>query len=140
MNNKNNLPKAISVISVILGTVDLLRGVMHTLLLNFAASNIAGLDLSTTQASDLMKLMGSFGISNYITGIALILLGWKARELAWIMLAVIPGAYLIGGLAIRFYSSGSAETQAAWGGIPMMGIYLAVSTITFLFGLWRKRT
>jgi len=139
MNNSKNLPKAVSIISIILGSIDLIRGVMHTILLNFTASNIAGLDLSTTQAVDLMQLMGSFGISNYISGIALILLGWKARDLAWIMLGVIPAAYLIGGTAIKLYSAGSTQTQAAWGGIPMMVTYLAVCSVTFLYGLWKRK-
>ncbi|MCJ7715217.1 MAG: hypothetical protein MUO54_01685 [Anaerolineales bacterium] len=140
MNNIKNLPKVVSIVSIILGSIDLVRGVMHTILLNFAASNIAGLDLSSTQASDLLQLMGAFGISNYITGIALILVGWKARDLAWIMLGVIPAVYLIGGLAIRLYSAGSTETQAAWGCIPMMAVYLAVSSITFIYGLWKSRS
>lgn len=140
MKNTSNIPKIVSVVSIILGSIDLVRGFMHTILLNFAASNIAGLDLSTAQASDLLQLMGAFGISNYITGIALILVGWKARDLAWIMLGVVPATYLIGGLAIRFYSTGSTETQAAWGGISMMAVYLAVSTITFLYGLLKKKS
>ena len=82
MNKPTGLPKIISIVSIFLGAIDLARGVMHTMLLDFAAANIAGLDLFTIQAGDLRQLMGSFGISNFITGITLILLGWKARELA----------------------------------------------------------
>ena len=139
MDNSSKIPKLVSIIAILLGCLDLVRGLMHTILLEYAASNIAGLDLTTSQAADLLRLMGSFGISNYISGIALILVGWKARDLAWIMLGGIPAAYLIGGLATRFYSAGLTETQAAWGGIPMMAVYLAVSMITFLYGLWKKR-
>ena len=58
-----------------MGCLDLLRGFMHTVLLDFAAANIAGLDLSTSLAGDLLQMMGAFGISNYLTGIILILLG-----------------------------------------------------------------
>ena len=140
MNNSKNLPKIVTIVSIVLGSLDILRGVMHTILISFAATNIAGLDLTTAQASDLLQLMGAFGISNYITGTALIMVGWKARDLAWIMLGVVPGAYLIGGIAIRLNNAGSAETQAAWGGIPMMAVYLAVSTFTFLYGLWKKKS
>ena len=140
MNNKINLPKIISFIAIALGGLDLIRGFMHTILIRFAATNIAGLDLSTSQAGDLLVLMGSFGISNYISGLALILMGWKSRELAWIMMGVIPAAYLTGGLAIRFYSTDFAVSQSAWGGKPMMIAYIAICMLTFLYGLWKKRT
>ena len=140
MNNKTNLPKVISIIAIALGSLDLIRGFMHTILIRFAATNIAGLDLSTSQAGDLLVLMGSFGISNYISGLALILMGWKSRELAWIMMGVIPVAYLVGGLAIRFYSADIANSQSAWGGKPMMMAYLAICVLTFLYGLWKQRT
>jgi len=140
MNNKTNLPKVISIIAIALGSLDLIRGFMHTILIRFAATNIAGLDLSTSQASDLLVLMGSFGISNYISGLALILMGWKSRELAWIMMGVIPAAYLVGGLAIRFYSADFAYSQSSWGGKPMMMVYMAICVLTFLYGLWKKRT
>jgi hypothetical protein len=140
MKKSPDIPKIVSLVAIILGGLDLLRGMMHTLLLEFAATHIAGLDLSTSQAVDLLRLMGSFGISNYITGIALILLGWKARHLAWIMLGVIPAAYLIGGIATRIYSNAYLQTQAEWGGIPMMLAYLGVCSLTFLYGLWKSRT
>lgn len=140
MKNSTNYPKIVSVVAYILGGLDLLRGVMHTLLLEFAATNIAGLDLSTSQATDLLRLMGTFGISNYITGITLILLGWKARQLALIMLGVIPAAYLIGGIATHLYSSTYTQTQANWGGIPMVLVYMAVSSLTFLYGIWKRRS
>jgi len=140
MNKLKNLPKIISTIAIILGSIDIIRGLMHTFLINFAATNIAGLDLSTSQAADLLQLMGAFGISNYISGVALILVGWKSRDLALIMLGVIPAAYLIGGLTIRFNSSGFSQTQAGWGGIPMMTVYLAVSSITFIYGVWKSRS
>jgi hypothetical protein len=139
MNNSNSTPKIVSIVAIILGSLDLLRGIMHTLLLEFAATNIAGLDLSTSQAADLLRLMGTFGISNYITGITLILLGWKARRLALIMLGVIPTAYIVGGIATNFYSAPYTQTQANWGGIPMMLAYMAVCTLTFLYGIWKSR-
>ncbi len=140
MSNKTNIPKIVSIIAITLGSLDLIRGFMHTFLIKYAATNIAGLDLSTSQAGDLLVLMGSFGISNYISGMALILMGWKARELAWIMLGVIPAAYLIGGIAIRFYSADHAISQSAWGGKPMMMVYMAICILAFLYGFWKKRT
>jgi hypothetical protein len=139
MNKSTNIPTVVSIVAIILGGLDLIRGIMHTLLLDFAATNIAGLDLSTSQAADLLRLMGTFGISNYITGISLILMGWKARQLALIMLGVIPAAYLIGGIATHFYSAPYTQTQANWGGIPMMLAYMAVSILTFLYGVWKSK-
>ncbi|MEE9599699.1 MAG: hypothetical protein V3V66_04480, partial [Anaerolineales bacterium] len=111
MNNNPNIPRIISLVSIILGSIDIFRGILHTLLMEFAASNIAGLDLSTAQAGNLLQLMGAFGISNYISGISLILVGWKARELALILLGVILAAYLIGGLATRLYSAGHISSR-----------------------------
>jgi len=138
MKSSQNIPKIVSWIAITLGVLDILRGIIHTLLLNLAATSIAGLDLSTPQAFDLLRLMGVFGISNYITGAALILTGWKARELALILLGLIPAAYLVGGLATRFYSAGFPQTQANWGGLPMMLVYLAVSSLTFMYGIWKR--
>ena len=140
MDQKTNLPTIISTAAIALGSLDLIRGLMHTFLIRFAATKIAGLDLSTSQAGDLLVLMGSFGISNYVSGIALILMGWKSRELAWIMLAAIPAAYLVGGLAIRFYSADYAISQSAWGGRPMMMGYMVICMLIFLYGLGKKRT
>ena len=60
--------------------------------------------------------MGTFGISNYLTGIMLILLGWKARPLALAMLGVIPVAYAVGIVGIRINSAPYAPSQAAWAG------------------------
>jgi len=138
MKKSINIPKIVSIVAIILGSLDIFRGVMHTILLEYAASNIAGLDLSTSQAADILMLMGSFGISNYITGLALILTGWKSRELALILLGVIPAAYLVGGIAIRFYSAPYTITGADWGGIPMMAVYMSVCLITFLYGLFKR--
>ena len=105
-------------------------------MLDYAASNIAGLDLSTQQAGDLLQQMGAFGISNYLTGIMLILIGWKARPLALVMLGVIPAVYPIGHTAIKINSAPYAPTQAVWGGATPMLVYLVISGITFIAGIW----
>ena len=131
----SNIPKFVSIVAIILGCLDLIRGFLHTILLEFAATNIAGLDLSTALAGDLLQLMGSFGISNYLTGIMLILIGWKARPLALAILGVIPVAYVIGIVGIKISSAGYAPSQADWGGIPMMIVYLTISVIAFMTGI-----
>jgi hypothetical protein len=136
MKDESHIPKFVSTAVIVLGCLDILRGFMHTILLDFAATNIAGFDLSTSLAGDLLQQMGAFGISNYLTGIMLILIGWKARPLALIMLGVIPAAYVIGVIGIKVNSAPYAPSQAAWGGTTFMLVYLAVCVITFIAGVW----
>jgi len=143
MNEESTIPRFVSVVAIVLGCFDLVRGFLHTVLLDFAATNIAGLDLSTQQAGDLLQLMGGFGISNYLTGIMLILMGWKARPLALAMLGIIPVAYIVGMVGITINSAAYAPSEAAWGGMRPMLVYLTISAITFGAGVWvilyRKR-
>ena len=134
MKNEKDIPKFVSIVAITLGVLDLIRGFMHTILLEYAATNIAGLDLSSSVATDLLRLLGTFGISNYITGVMLILLGWKARPLALTMLGVIPAAYLIGMVGININAASYTTTQANWGGAPMMMVYMVVCIITFIAG------
>jgi hypothetical protein len=136
MKGDTCIPKLVSVVAIALGCIDLVRGFMHTILLDYAATNIAGFDLSTSLAGDLLQLMGAFGISNYLTGVMLILVGWKARPLALTMLGIIPIAYLVGMAGIRVNSAAYAPSQAAWGGTGPMLVYLAISAITFVAGVW----
>lgn len=135
MQEYKSIPKFVSIVAIILGCIDLIRGFMHTILLEYAATHIAGLDLSSSVAIDLLRLMGSFGISNTITGILLILLGWKARPLALAMLGIIPAAYLVGMVGIKVNSAAYAATEGNWGGIPMMMVYLGVCIVTFIAGV-----
>lgn len=143
MNEKHMIPRFVSVVAILLGCFDLVRGFLHTILLDFAATNIAGLDLSAQQAGDLLQLMGAFGISNYLTGIMLILMGWKARPLALVMLGIIPVAYIVGMVGITINTAAYAPSEAAWGGTRPMLVYLTISAITFVAGvlvtLYRKR-
>lgn len=136
MQSDYDVPKFVSIAAIVLGCLDLVRGFMHTILLDFAATNIARLDLTTSQAGDLLQMMGTFGISNYLTGIMLILLGWKARPLALVMLGVIPVAYGIGVAAIKVNAAPYAPSQAAWGGTTFMLVYLAICVIIFIAGVW----
>jgi hypothetical protein len=136
MQNESQIPRFVSIAAIALGCLDILRGFMHTVLLDFAATNIAGFDLSTSLAGDLLQQMGAFGISNYLKGIMLILISWKARPLALIMLGLIPVAYAIGIAGIKVNSAPYAPSQAAWGGTTFMLVYLAVCIITFIAGVW----
>lgn len=135
MKEKNFIPRFVSIVVIALGCIDLVRGFMHTIMLEHAALNIAGFDLSTSLAGDLLQQMGAFGISNYLTGIMLILIGWKARPLALATLGVIPVAYAIGVIGIKINSVSYAPSQAEWGGTQPMIVYLSICVISFITGL-----
>ena len=139
MEKDTSIPRFVSIVAISLGCLDLIRGFMHTILLEFTAIQIAGFDLSTSLAGDLLKMMGAFGITNYITGVMLILLGWKSRSLALVMLGIIPAAYIIGSIGIKINSSTYSPSQATWGGEPMMMVYIVLCFVTFVTGLWLSR-
>ena len=44
MENKTLIPKFVSTVAIALGCLDLVRGFMHTIMLEYAAANIAGLE------------------------------------------------------------------------------------------------
>ena len=60
------------------------------MVLEFAALNIVGFDLSTSLAGDPLQLTRTCGISDHLTGIMLILIDWTARPLALAMLVSWP--------------------------------------------------
>ncbi len=82
MDEKTRVPMFVSIVTILLGCYDLVRGIMHTFRLEYSALHIAKINLAGPEASDLLRLLGVFGISNFITGIMLILIGLKARGLA----------------------------------------------------------
>lgn len=134
-DKETHIPLFVSVVTFFLGSFDILRGLMHTVELQYSALHIAKLDLSTPEATDLLHLLGAFGISNFITGTMLILLAVQARGLALVMLLVIPISYTIGMVEIHANSLSYAPSKAAWEGfIPMM-VYLGICVVTFLLGL-----
>ena len=110
-----------------LGCIDLIRGFIHTFMLEFAAINIFVIDLSGG-VDNQMLLLGVFGISNYITGIMFILIGLKARNLVPIILPVIPAVYFLGTVLISRVSTPTANL----GGGPYMMVYFAVCIVTFI--------
>jgi len=119
--NDIKCPKFAWILMIGLGCVDLIRGFIHTFMLEFAALNIFEIDLSGG-VDNQMFLLGIFGISNYLTGIMLILIGLKARHLVPIMLPAIPTIYF-GGIALI---SRTASPTAQLGGGPYMLIYFAL--------------
>ena len=133
------IPKFISIMAVFLGGIDLLRGIMHTVVLPYSATHIACLDLSGPTAPDLLRLLGLFGISNYITGATLILTGLYARPIALILLGLIPAFYGLGLLTIHAATNPYPPSTAQWGGRPFMMINLSLYVLTFLAGIFVLR-
>ena len=125
--------------AVLLGVIDLLRGFMHTVVLPYSATQIACLDLSGPTAPDLLRLLGLFGISNYITGATLILTGLYARPIALVLLGLIPAFYGLGLLTIHAAMNPYPPSTAQWGGRPFMMINLSLYVLTFLAGIFVLR-
>jgi len=136
---KRPIPKFISIMAVFLGVIDLLRGFMHTVVLPYSATHIACLDLSGPTAPDLLRLLGLFGISNYITGATLILTGLYARPIALVLLGLIPAFYGLGLLTIHAAMNPYPPSTAQWGGRPFMMINLSLYVLTFLAGIFVLR-
>ena len=133
------IPKFISIMAVFLGGIDLLRGFMHTIVLPYSATHVACLDLSGPTAPDLLRLLGLFGISNYITGGTLILTGLYARPIALVLLGLIPAFYGLGLLTIHAAINPYPPSTAQWGGRPFMMINLSLYVLTFLAGIFVLR-
>ena len=133
------IPKFISIMAVFLGVIDLLRGFMHTVVLPYSATHIASLDLSGPTAPDLLRLLGLFGISNYITGATLILTGLYARPVALVLLGLIPAFYGLGLLSIHAAMNPYPPSTAQWGGRPFMMVNLSLYVLTFLAGIFVLR-
>ena len=136
---KTSIPKFISIMAVFLGGIDLVRGFMHTVVLPYSATHIACLDLSGPTAPDLLRLLGLFGISNYITGATLILTGLYARPIALVLLGLIPAFYGLGLLTIHAAMNPYPPSTAQWGGRPFMMINLSLYVLTFLAGIFVLR-
>ena len=119
----------------VLGIVDLIRGFMHTFLLRWTGVNIAGFDPVTTP-QDQFFVLGAFGISNVLTGFLYLLISRKARELSPYVLAIIPAAYLLGGIGIGV---AGVHSQAAFPGKYFMMVYFAVCLVTVAVFLVQRR-
>lgn len=136
MNNiKTQVPKFVWVVLFVLGCIDLVRGFMHTVLLEYSALNIAGLDLTTSTAAEQLRLLGAFGISNWVTGALFILIALKAKNISIHVIGIIPLAYGLSSIAMKINTSDYTQTTANWGGMSMMVPYLAICVITFVAGI-----
>lgn len=117
---------------LVLGVVDLVRGIMHTFVLGWAAANIARID----PHPDALMLLGVFGNSNLLTGALYLLVAFKAREIAGYVLGIIPAAYLIGIAGIRL---NGVSMQSDFNGKYMMLVYFLVCIVTFVYFIAARR-
>jgi hypothetical protein len=131
-------PAFVSVVAFALGCLDLLRGVSHTLLSSYAASDVAGLDLTGPTGLDQLVLMNAFGAANFLSGAALIYLALRDRLGALLFLAVIPCAYLMAGIGLRVNGADLAG-QGVFPGQYMMAAYISLCLITIFAALRTMR-
>ena len=109
-----------------LGLYDLLRGFMHTYVLRWSAVNIAGFNVDTTPI-DQFFMLGTFGISNFLTGFIYLLISKRAPQLSPYILGLIPGSYLIG--LIGIWSNGIYGTSQ-YAGQYLLYIYFSICIAT----------
>lgn len=128
MFNKERAVKINSIVLFCLGLVDLLRGFMHTYNINWAAVNIAKMEAHP----DAMMLMGTFGISNFLTGFIYIYIAWKAKKHAPVLLFLIPAAYFIGVVGMKL---SQVSMQSEFNGQYMMLGYMAICVISTVYYL-----
>ncbi len=134
MAKKRNIYRLPSIVLFSLGIIDILRGFMHTFNINWAANNIARLNLSFA-AQDQLFLLAVFGISNYLTGFLFILISKKAEKLSPYVLVLIPATYLLGIIAINVVG---IHKVSNFNGKYFMLAYLGICTITFIIFAYRK--
>ncbi|MCX7348734.1 MAG: hypothetical protein NTZ54_04160 [Alphaproteobacteria bacterium] len=109
-----------------MGLYDLLRGFMHTFLLHWSAVNIAGFSAETTPA-DQFFMLGTFGISNFLTGSIYLLVSKRAPQLSPYILGLIPSSYLLG--LIGIWSNGIYGTLQ-YAGQYLIYVYFAICIAT----------
>jgi uncharacterized membrane protein len=122
-----------SLILLLIGIFDVIRGFMHTFNIYWAVDTFAKLDLSVAKDAQLL-LLAAFGISNYLTGFVFILISRKAKHLSVYMLSSIIAAYALGMIAIRLV--GLTRGSNAFSGMYIMMVYLLICLLTVLKYFW----
>jgi hypothetical protein len=111
-----------------LGIYDLVRGLMHTFLLKWAGVHIAGFNPESTPV-DQFFMLGTFGISNFLTGFLYVLISRRSPELSPYVLGLIPAAYLLG--LVGIWSNG-IHGASAYAGQYLMYMYFAICLGTLI--------
>ena len=123
-----------AVVLFLAGSMDMIRGYMHTYQVRHAAENFAKIEL----ISDSLVLMSAFGISNFLTGFIYFLVLWKAKKLAPYVLLLIPISYFIGGMGMRL---SNVQLESEFKGQYMMTYYLTICLVAaLLYFLSKKKT
>ena len=126
LNDSSRPVRVARTVLLVLGVVDLVRGIMHTFVLTWAAENIARI----APHPDALMLLGVFGNSNLLTGALYLFVAVKAREIAGYILGIIPVAYLVGIEGIRL---NGVSMQSEFNGKYMMLVYFVVCIVTFVY-------
>ncbi|MEI6887038.1 MAG: hypothetical protein WCK31_02260 [bacterium] len=124
-----------SLVLLVIGCVDLLRGFLHTFDVVSASKTFAKLDLSFARDNQL-TLLGAFGISNILTGLIYILISRKAKNLSPYILTIIPISYIVGFIGLRV--SGINATADFLGKYFML-FYLLVCIVTVGIYIYRTK-
>ena len=119
-----------SYVLLMLGFVDLLRGVLHTFFIDWANRTFAHLDLSANGADQLV-LLSAFGISNFLTGFIYILISRRAGPLSEFVLLLIPSAYGLGWLGMQYAGvKPEADFYGRYFVLGYLGICLATPIVS----------
>jgi hypothetical protein len=132
MIKKETAAKICTIILIMAGAMDMIRGFAHTYNVRYSAQHLAGIE----PISDSLVLMSAFGISNFLTAFIYFLVVWKARPLAPFILILIPLSYFIGGLGMKFQN---VQLESQFQGQHMMAVYLIICLISgVLFFISKK--
>lgn len=125
----NKIPRIVWMTLLVLGCVDVFRGFMHTVMLEYAAAHIAGIT-----DVDAIFLLRTFGLSNYLTGALFILIALKAKQLAPIVLVLIPLSYAFGLIV-----SPPVIQTGQFNGKYFMLVYFAICVVMGVCGIVKQR-
>lgn len=106
----------------VLGVVGFVRAGGHTFFIHWGNDTFAQLDLSTN-GQDQLLLLGTLGISNWLTGMLYILIALKARALSEFALLIILVVYAVGWLGLQY---AGVKPEAEFTGRYVMFVNFAV--------------
>jgi hypothetical protein len=116
--------------------LDLIRGFLHTFNINWANATFAQMDPNP----DAMMMLGTFGISNILTGLLYLLILKKDKSLAPYVLAIIPIAYISGVIGLRLQGvQGESSFYGKYMMFAYLGLCIVLSVSYFVVSL-RKRS
>lgn len=130
-----NTGRIASAFLLVLGCMDLFRGLAHTFMIHWANDTFAHLDLSVN-GNDQLVLLSAFGISNWLTGMLFILIAFKAKALASTALVMILIAYALGWLGMQY--AGVYPESDFYGRFIMMG-YFGVCALGIVWQQWANQ-